>query len=153
MTARMSFPKVAPEAYKLLVELGGTLRDSGVPKVTRELVAVRASQINGCAFCLDMHIRDAKAAGATENQLNTLAAWRDAPFFDEAEQAALELTEAATRLADRPHPVPDEVWDRAAKHYDERALADLLVAIAKINAWNRIMVSTQGVPLSALKGQ
>lgn len=152
MTARMSFPKVAPEAYKLLVELGGTLRESSVPRVTRELVAVRASQINGCAFCLDMHTREAKAAGATENQLVTLAAWRDAPFFDEAEQAALELTEAATRLADRPDPIPDELWDRAAKHYDERGLADLLVSIAKINAWNRLMIATRAIPMSASKG-
>jgi AhpD family alkylhydroperoxidase len=151
MTARMSFPKAAPEAYKLLVELGRTLRESSVPKVTLELVAVRASHINGCAFCLDMHTRDAKAAGATENQLITLAAWRDAPFFDEAEQAALELTEAATRLADRPDPVPDEIWDRAAKHYDERGLADLLVAIAKINAWNRLMIATRAIPASAFK--
>jgi AhpD family alkylhydroperoxidase len=152
MAARMSFPKVAPEAYKLLVELSSTLRESSVPKATHELVAVRASQINGCAFCLDMHTHSAKAAGATENQLNTLAAWRDAPFFDEAEQAALELTEAATRLADRPDPIPDEIWDRAAKHYDERGLADLLVSIAKINAWNRLMVATRAIPASARQG-
>lgn len=146
MTARMAFATVAPEPYKLLVELGAIQRGSEVPLTTRELVAVRASQINGCAFCLDMHARNARKAGATENQLTTLAAWRDAPFFTDAERVALELTEALTRLADHPDPVPDELWSRAAAHYSERALADLLVSIAKINAWNRLMIATRAVP-------
>jgi AhpD family alkylhydroperoxidase len=149
----MAFATVAPEPYRLLVELGAALHGSAVPPATRELVAIRASQINGCAFCLDMHVRSARTAGATEDQLTLLAGWRDAPVFSDAERAALDLTEAATRLADRPDPISDEIWDRAAAHYDTRALADLLVFIAKINAWNRLMIATRAVPRHAGRRQ
>jgi AhpD family alkylhydroperoxidase len=118
-------------------------RQTGLPQTVLELVNLRASQINGCAVCLDMHTRGAKKAGETDERLFTVAAWREVPYFSDAERAALALTEAATRLADRPDPVPDEVWNEAAKHYDEQALAALVVQIASINAWNRLNVTTR----------
>ena len=117
-------------------------KQAGLPPSTVELVSLRASQINGCAVCLDMHTRGAKKAGETDERLFTLAAWRDAPYFTDAERAALALTEAGTRLADQADPVPDTVFDEAAKHYDEKALAALVVCIATINTWNRLNVIT-----------
>lgn len=113
---------------------------AGLPQSTIELVSLRASQINGCAVCLDMHSRGAQQAGETDERLLTLAAWRDTPYFNEAERAALALAEAGTRLADRSQPVPDAVFEEAAKHYDEEALGALIVGIAAINAWNRLNV-------------
>ena len=93
--------------------------------MTRDLVHLRASQINGCSVCVDMHARELKKAGETDERLFAVAAWRDTPYFTDAERAALALTEAVTRLSDRPDPVPDEIWDEAARHYDETALAAL----------------------------
>jgi AhpD family alkylhydroperoxidase len=113
-----------------------------LPQTTLDLVSLRASQINGCAVCLDMHTRGARKAGETDERLFTLAAWRDAPYFTDAERAALALTEAGTRLADQADPVPDAVFDEAAKLYDEQALAALVVCIASINTWNRLNVMT-----------
>jgi AhpD family alkylhydroperoxidase len=113
---------------------------AGLPRTTLELVNLRASQVNGCAVCLDMHARGAKKAGESDERLATLAAWREAPYFTDAERAALALTEAGTRLADRADPVPDAVFGEAAEHYDERALAALIVCIAAINTWNRLNV-------------
>src|SRR6266567_5482691 len=113
---------------------------SGLPQATLDLVSLRASQINGCAVCLDMHTRAAKKAGETDERLFTLAAWRDAPYFTDAERAVLALTEAGTRLGDRADAVPDDVFGEAARHFDEQALAALVVAIAAINAWNRLNV-------------
>jgi AhpD family alkylhydroperoxidase len=118
---------------------------AGLPQSTTDLVSLRASQINGCAVCLDMHSRSAKKAGETDERLFTLAAWREVPYFNEAERAALALTEAGTRLADRADPVPDEVFEEAAKHYDEQALSALVVHIAAINTWNRLNVITSQV--------
>jgi AhpD family alkylhydroperoxidase len=115
---------------------------AGLPQSTIDLVSLRASQINGCAVCLDMHSRAAKKAGETDERLFTLAAWRETPYFSDAERAALALTEAGTRLADRADPVPDEVFDEAAKHYEQPALAALVVHIAAINTWNRLNVTT-----------
>jgi AhpD family alkylhydroperoxidase len=115
---------------------------AGLPQSTLELVNLRASQINGCAVCLDMHSRGARKAGEADERLFTLAAWRDAPYFTDAERAALALTEAGTRLADQADAVPDAVFDEAAKHYDEPALAALVVSIAAINTWNRLNVIT-----------
>ncbi len=115
---------------------------AGVPLGTLELVNLRASQINGCAVCLDMHARSARKRGETDERLATLAAWRDAPYFDDAERAALALTEAGTRLADLADAVPDAVFDEAKRHYDEGALAALVVTIATINTWNRLNVIT-----------
>jgi AhpD family alkylhydroperoxidase len=117
----------------------------GVPEATLLFVALRASQINGCSVCCDMHSRELKALGEPDERIFTLAAWREASYFSDAERAALALTEAATRLADRPDPVSDEVWDDAARHYDEAQLAALVLAIASINAWNRINATTRQI--------
>ncbi len=106
---------------------------------------LRASQINGCAYCVEMHARELKQAGATDERIFAVAAWRDAPYFTAAERAALALAEAVTRLSDRPDPVPDEIWDEAARHFDEQALAALLIEIASINTWNRLNVPTRQV--------
>jgi AhpD family alkylhydroperoxidase len=132
MNALLSVAQVASEAAA----------KAGLPEATVDLVDTRASQINGCAVCLDMHTRAAKKHGLTDQQLHTLAAWRDSPYFDEAERAALALAEAGTRLADRPDAVPDDVWDSAAKHFDEPALTALVLRIALINTWNRLNVIT-----------
>jgi AhpD family alkylhydroperoxidase len=116
-----------------------------VPSTTLDLVSLRASQINGCGPCLDMHARLARKAGETEERLTAVAAWRETPYFTNAERAALALTEAVTRLADRPDPVPDEIWHEATEHYDETALAGLILSIGLINTWNRLNVATRQV--------
>ncbi|MGW5265437.1 carboxymuconolactone decarboxylase family protein [Microbispora sp. NPDC004025] len=146
MTARIDVQKLAPEAYRAMLGVERFLHECDVPPATLELMKIRASQINGCAFCVDMHSRDAKKAGESDERLWSVAAWREAPYYTDAERAALALTEAATRLADRPDPVPDEVWQEAAEHYSEEQLAALVVAIAQINAWNRLSVISRKVP-------
>jgi AhpD family alkylhydroperoxidase len=146
MQPRMNNPAViVPGALAALQGLGAAIKSSGVPETTLFLVEGRASQINGCSVCLDMHSRELKAAGEPDERVFMLGAWREAPYFSDAERAALALTEAATRLADRPHAVPDEVWAEAAGHYDESQLAGLVVAIAAINAFNRINAATRQV--------
>ncbi len=143
---RMKQPAmVIPEAMQALLALGGAVRKSGVSARTLDLVYLRASQINGCSFCVDLHARDLKEAGETDERLHAVAAWREAPYFTDAERAALALTEAATRLSDRADPVPNEIWDEATRHYDEPALAGLIIAIALINVWNRLNVTTRQV--------
>jgi AhpD family alkylhydroperoxidase len=131
-----------PGALEALQALAAAAQDAGLPQKTIDLVHLRASQINGCSVCVDMHSRGAKKRGETDERLFTVAAWREAPYFSDAERAALALTEAATRLADRPNPVPDEVFNGAATHYDQRALAALVLNIAMINLWNRLNVTT-----------
>lgn len=145
MQPRIANPALStPGVLEALQHLGQVANEAadqaGLPQTTRELVNLRASQINGCAVCLDMHTRGAKKAGETDERLFTVAAWRDAPYFSEAERAALALAEAGTRLADKSDPVPDAVFDEAAKHYDQPALAALVVCIATINTWNRLNV-------------
>jgi AhpD family alkylhydroperoxidase len=141
MQSRMTNPAfVVPEALKALNSLGISISKGGVPNTTLELVRLRASQINGCSLCVEMHARDLKKAGEKDERLFTVAAWREAPYFTDAERAALALTEAATRLNDQADPVNDEVWNEAAKHYDEKAMADLVLNIALINFWNRVNV-------------
>src|SRR5882672_9659411 len=133
MQARMNHPAFAvPDAMDALQALGKAIGNGGVPEQTLELVHLRASQINGCSVCLDGHSRAAKKAGETDERLFTLAAWREAPYFTDAERAALALTEAVTRLSDRADPVPDEVWNDAAKQFDESQLAALIVQIGLI---------------------
>jgi AhpD family alkylhydroperoxidase len=127
-----------PGAMQALQRLGKAAKQSGLPETTHYLIELRASQINGCAVCVDMHTRELKAAGESDERIFSVATWREAPYFTDAERAALALTEAATRLADRPDPVSDEVWEEAALHFPEPALAALVVSIASINAWNRI---------------
>jgi AhpD family alkylhydroperoxidase len=146
MQSRMTNPAfVVPEALKALNSLGTSISKGGVPNTTLELVRLRASQINGCSLCVEMHARDLKKAGEKDERLFTVAAWREAPYFTDAERAALALTEAATRLNDRADPVNDEVWNEAAKHYDEKAMADLVLNIALINFWNRVNVPIRQV--------
>jgi AhpD family alkylhydroperoxidase len=146
MKARMSNPAtVVPDAMQALHALGAAAEKGGLPSATIGLVQLRASHINGCSVCVDMHTRLMKKAGETDERLFAVAAWRDAPYFNDAERAALALTEAVTRLSDRADPVPDEVWAEAARHYDEPALAALIIAIATINVWNRLNVATRQV--------
>ena len=134
---RITLGKVARESYRALSALDDSV-DFDPP--LRELVKLRASQINGCAFCVDMHSRDALAGGEDERRVWAVAVWREAPFFDERERAALALTEAMTRLPDAG--VPDDVYDEAARHFDVHELGQLMFAIIAINAWNRVGVST-----------
>jgi AhpD family alkylhydroperoxidase len=146
LQARMKNPVlVIPESYQALMSLGEASRSAGVPQRTLELVHLRASQINGCSFCVDMHARDLKKGGESDERLWSVAAWRESPLFNEAERAALALTEAATRLSDTADPVSDEIWNQATRHYDERAMAALIINIAMINFWNRINVTIQQV--------
>jgi AhpD family alkylhydroperoxidase len=136
---------VIPEAMAAMQALGKTTENRGVPTTTLALVHMRASQINGCAVCLDLHTRPEFFAKDTDARNITVAAWREAPYFTDAERAALALTEAVTRIADRADPVPDEVWAEAARHYDERQLAALLIMIASVNVWNRLNVATRQI--------
>jgi AhpD family alkylhydroperoxidase len=146
MPARITQPAFAvPGAIDALQALGAAVGNGGVPETTIPLVLMRASQINGCGVCLEGHVRHARAAGETDERLATIAAWRETPFFTDAERAALALTEAVTRLSDRSDPVPDALWTDAAAHYDEGQLATLVLAIANINVWNRLNVATAQV--------
>lgn len=143
MQARMNHPvTVVPDAMKALQALSETTKQ-GLPEKLLELVHLRASQINGCSVCVDMHPKLAKRAGETDERLFAVAAWRDTPYFTEGERAALALTEALTRLADREDPVPDAIWNEADKHFDEHELASLVLAIAAINVWNRLNVAVR----------
>jgi AhpD family alkylhydroperoxidase len=147
MQARMKNPALSvPGAYDALQALAKAAREAGLPETTAELVHLRASQINGCSVCVDMHARDLKKAGESDERIWAVAAWRDAPFFTDEERAALALTEAVTRISDRADPVPDEVFEEAAAHFDEKALASLILHITMINAWNRLNVATKQVP-------
>lgn len=139
MQARMKHPVfVIPEAMQALQALGTAATADGLPEVTTYLVHLRASQINGCSVCVDMHSHQLKQAGEDDRRIFAVAAWRETPWFTAAERAALALTEELTRLADRPEAVSDEVWSEAARHYDEKALAALLLHVAQINVWNRL---------------
>jgi AhpD family alkylhydroperoxidase len=146
MQARMSNPAtILPDAMDAILTLNKAARKGGVPPTTLELVHLRTSQINSCSVCVDMGSRSAKRAGETDERLFAVAAWREAPYFTDAERAALALTEAATRLADRADPVPDEIWDEATKHYDEKGLAAIILLIATTNLFNRLNATTRQV--------
>jgi AhpD family alkylhydroperoxidase len=142
----MSIRKPAAEGMKAMVALEAYIGGSPVPETTLHLLKLRVSQINGCGFCVDMHAREARQSGVSDQRLFGVATWRDTPFFSDEERAALALAEAATRLADNPDGVPDAVWDEVADHYDEEQLAGLVMAIAAINAWNRINVTLRNEP-------
>jgi AhpD family alkylhydroperoxidase len=131
-----------PAAMGALQAFSAAASQTDLPQSTVDLVHLRVSQINGCAVCLDMHVRGAKKAGETDQRLSTVAAWRETPYFTEAERAALALAEATTRLADRPDPVPAELREEAAKHFSEEALAALIIQIAAINVWNRVNIAS-----------
>jgi AhpD family alkylhydroperoxidase len=146
MQARMKNPAmIVPDAMQSIQALWASAQQGGVPPRTLGLVHLRASQINGCSACVDGGARNAKQAGETDERLFAVAAWREAPYFTDAERAALALTEAVTRLSDRADPVPDAIWEEAARHYDEPALAALILAIATVNVWNRLNVSTRQI--------
>ena len=141
--ARMGHPAmIVSGAMEALQAVGATVGATGLPVRTIDLVNLRVSQINGCGVCLLGDVRAAKKHGETDDRLAVVAGWREAPFFTDAERAALALAEAVTRLSDRSDPVPDAVWDEAASQYDEQTLAALVVAIANINLWNRLNVAT-----------
>jgi AhpD family alkylhydroperoxidase len=146
MQERMKNPAlIVPGAIQALNALGMAAKKGDVPARTLDLIYLRASQINGCSVCVDMHARDLKKAGETDERMFAVAAWLDAPYFTEAERAALALTEATTRLSDRGDAVPDEIWAEARRHYDEPELAILVLNIALINFWNRLNVATKQV--------
>jgi AhpD family alkylhydroperoxidase len=143
MESRLDYVKVAPDAARGLVLLGGYLAKCGLEHGLLELVKIRASQINGCAFCIDMHTKDARAAGETEQRIYALNAWRETPFFTERERAALAWTEAVTRIAEG---VSDELFEATRTQFSEKELVDLNWAVAAINAWNRVAISFHSVP-------
>lgn len=131
-----------PGAMDALIALGDSVRQSGLPASILELVNLRASQVNGCGVCAEGHCTLLRREGETDQRLEAVAYWRHAPYFTDAERAVLALTESVTRLSDRDDPVPAAVWDEAARHFDEKALAALVVQIASINVWNRLNVAT-----------
>lgn len=146
MQARMKPPvMILPAAMQGMQTLSKAVKQSGVSERTVGLIELRVSQINGCALCTDMHWRLMKDAGESDERLFAVAAWRDTPYFTDAERAALALAEAVTRLSDRPDPVPEAIWAEAARYYDERELAGLVLGIATINVWNRMNVTTKQV--------
>jgi len=145
MEARMTNPVfVLDGAMDAMQALAKSVSRARV-QINHELVHLRASQINGCSVCVDMHSKALRKAGESEERVFAVSAWREAPFFSDAERAALALTEALTRLADKEEPVPDAIWDAAAEHFDEAQLAAIVLDIAQINVWNRLNVATRQV--------
>lgn len=144
MQARMTNPvMVLPDGMKALLALGKAAQSGTVAETTHTLIHLRVSQINGCSLCVDMHARQLKKAGEKDERIWGVGAWRESPYFSNAERAALALAECVTRLADRPDAVPDAVWGDAADHYDEMELSSLLLSIAAINVWNRLNAATR----------
>jgi AhpD family alkylhydroperoxidase len=143
MEQRLDYPKLAPEAARALYGLGSYLAGCGLEHPLLELIKIRASQINGCAFCIDMHTKDARAAGETEQRIYALNAWRETPFFSERERAALAWAEAVTHIG---NGVSDDLFAEARQQFSEKELVDLTWALAAINAWNRVAISFRSVP-------
>jgi AhpD family alkylhydroperoxidase len=142
LKSRMPNPVfVTPGALEALHAVAATTADQGIEPELFELMNLRVSQINGCSVCVDLHARGLKRMGESDDRIVAVGAWRHSPYFSEAERAALALAESLTRLADRPDPVPDEVWDEAARHYDAHELSALVLSIAQINLWNRLNVA------------
>lgn len=141
-TQRLDVHRVDPRAYQAVLAMETYVRTSGLDSRLYELVKIRASQLNGCAFCLDMHTRDARNGGEDQRRLDVLSAWREAAeLYTDAERAALALTEVVTRIGEAG--VPDHVWNDAAAHFDESEIVHLLMAVATINVWNRLAVATR----------
>lgn len=134
-----------PDAMAALQALSASVRACDLTTELIELVNLRASQINGCSVCVELHTRSLKKAGESDERIFSVAAWRETPYFTEAERAALALAEAVTRLSDRPDPVPDPIWQDAADHFDDNQLAGLVLAIASINVWNRLNAATRQI--------
>ncbi|AOI61349.1 alkylhydroperoxidase [Burkholderia diffusa] len=149
MTQRINYFQQSPELTRKLVELDGLLQKTTIEVPVRELVEIRASQLNGCAFCVDMHIKMAKIHGERELRIHHVAIWRESPLFSPRERAALEWTEALTHLSS--HGVPDDLYERVRAHYSEKELSDLTVLVGAINSWNRLNVAFRMVPGSVDK--
>lgn len=149
MQSRMNLTQALPDAAPAIKSLISVAWQAGVPPKTLHLVHMRVSQINGCSVCVDGGFKHARQGGESDERLVAVAAWRDAPYYSEAERAALALAEAVTRLSDREDPVPDAIWKEAARHFDEKELAGLLLWIATTNVFNRLNVSTRQVAGSA----
>jgi AhpD family alkylhydroperoxidase len=146
MHSRMKSPALTlPRAMETLQLLSKSVEHGGIPRKTLELLNLRASQINGCSVCVDMHSRALKKLGESDARIHSAAVWREAPYYTEAERAALALTEAGTRLADRGDPVPDAIWEEAARHFNDQELSSLVMSIAVINLWNRLNALTRQV--------
>jgi AhpD family alkylhydroperoxidase len=143
MSTRIRIDKAEPEGYKAILGLEKFIESTSLTKTHKDLIKIRASQINGCAFCIDMHTKDARKAGETEQRIFMLNAWRDAPFYSEEEQAILALTEEVTLIGNH---VSDATYEQAAKVLDEKYLAQVILAIITINAWNRIGIATKLIP-------
>lgn len=147
MTARLDYPRIAPGGFKALVGVEMYLAQCGVEHTILHLIKLRISQINGCAYCIDMHWKDLRALGETEQRLYGLDAWRESPYYSAKERAVLAWAESLTRLTEPPHhPAPDDVYEELCKHFSEREVADLTYAVALINAWNRIAIGMRSEP-------
>ena len=144
MRSRLDYPKVAPEAYMAMRGLEAYVRQCGLESSLIELVKIRASQLNGCAYCIDMHTKDARARGETEQRIYALSAWRETPFFTERERAALAWTEVVTLVAEGP--IEGEDYEDVREQFDEKSLVDLTLAIVAINGWNRLSTAFGTVP-------
>ncbi len=144
MQSRIDYGKIAPGAVQAMLGLEGYVRQSGLDHALLDLIRTRASQLNGCAYCIDMHTKDARARGEHEQRLYALSAWRETPFFSPRERAALAWTEAVTLIADRH--APDDVYEDARRFFSEKELVDLTLAIVAINGWNRLAISMRTIP-------
>ncbi|UOF90015.1 carboxymuconolactone decarboxylase family protein [Fodinisporobacter ferrooxydans] len=144
MEPRLNYATTEPDSLKAMMQLEQYVKNSGLEPKLLELIKIRASQINGCAYCLDMHTKDARAIGETEQRIYALNAWREAPFYTEEERAALELTEAVTLVA--TNRVPDELYQRVRKHFNDKQYVQLIMAINTINSWNRLSIATNAIP-------
>jgi AhpD family alkylhydroperoxidase len=134
-----------PGAHEAILSIHKSVMDCGVPRTTLEFISMRASQINGCSVCVDMHWRALRKLGEKDERIFALAAWRESPYYTEAERAVLALTEAASRLSDRADPVPDELWNEAKRHYGEKELSAIVVSIGLINFFNRVNATTRQI--------
>jgi AhpD family alkylhydroperoxidase len=144
MKQRINYMKVAPEAFNIMLKFEEYAKTTGFDRKLVELIKIRASQINGCAFCLDMHTKDARAIGESEQRIYLLNAWRESPFYSDAERVVLELTEAVTSIS--ANGVPDDLYNRLREHFDEKQYVDLIILINTINSWNRLSISMNNVP-------
>lgn len=150
MKQRVNMYQAAPEVYKIMSQFGVYTRTMGFSHTLIELIKIRASQLNGCAYCLDMHTKDARAYGETEQRIYLLSAWREAPFYTEEERAVLALTEAVTLVSE--NGVPDEVYEEVRKHFDEKQYVDLVAIMVAINGWNRLSIAVNNIPGSYKHG-
>lgn len=144
MATRLNHAITGSKAYRAMAQLEHAVRNCGLESSLMELVKIRASQVNGCAYCIDMHTKDARAAGESEQRIYLLSAWRESPFYSERERAALEWAESLTLIAD--NHVPDDIYERVAVHFTEEELANLTLAVVTINAWNRFAISFRSEP-------